>query len=400
MIVLFLLSSIFLFMGGMVDPGIMLRGHINDIKNTNDDYKTNPIRIRQLGHIRQYKICETCYFIRPLRSNHCGSCNNCIIRFDHHCPWIGTCVGQRNYPYFFMFLCILNLFQIFTGIICIVHIIIVIVDNLKNEELKIMLSKNEIVQISFCQIIISLYIFIYVCITMIFTSGLLLFHIRIVANNTTTKEDLKKFFKNHFGNPFYRNKLFNFKSILFPKRAKMDLIDLFNYNKKMYDEQKKYLLELNQKKKEKLEKKVLTSKEDTIKENDIKISFDKDKDINNLNSKDRLDISKIEDNIKLDQNTNHEEKQSISVKTMINDKLSSKDSLHSDFNNYDVNESQSYIPNIIYNMNINNDREFHNPPLIKERSSKKTVSTLEKHNNLRRKNFFMGNEEKEIDLTN
>lgn len=400
MIVLFLLSSIFLFMGGMVDPGIMLKGHINDIKNTNDEYKSNVIRIRQLGHIRQYKICETCYFIRPLRSNHCGCCNNCIIRFDHHCPWIGTCVGQRNYPYFFMFLCILNLFQIFTGIICIVHIIIVIVKNLTDDELKKLLSKKEIVQQSFCKIIISLYIFIYVCITMIFTSGLLLFHIRIVANNTTTKEELKKFFKNHFGNPFYRNKLFNFKSILFPKRTKMDLIDLFNYNKKMYDEQKKYLSELNQKKKEKLEKKILSSKEDTLKENDIKISFDKDNDINNINSKDHLDISKIGNNINLEQITNYEEKQSISVKTMGNDKLSSKDSLHSDYNNYDIKESQNYIPGIIYNMDINNDREFHNPPLIKESSSKKTFSTLEKHKNLRRKNFFNGNEEKEFDLTN
>ena len=126
----------------MVDPGIMLRGHVNDIKTTDDEFKTKPTKIRQLGYIREYKICETCYLIRPLRSNHCGCCDNCIIRFDHHCPWIGTCVGQRNYTYFFIFLCLLNIFQVFTLIICIVHIIIVIVQNLNNEDLEY-LGKNN-----------------------------------------------------------------------------------------------------------------------------------------------------------------------------------------------------------------------------------------------------------------
>jgi hypothetical protein len=52
----------------------------------------------------EYKYCTICHIEQPLRCKHCKNCDHCVATHDHHCPWIGNCVGERNRFWFYWFI--------------------------------------------------------------------------------------------------------------------------------------------------------------------------------------------------------------------------------------------------------------------------------------------------------
>jgi palmitoyltransferase len=48
----------------------------------------------------QPRYCQRCAMDRPVRTKHCYACDHCVQRFDHHCIWLGACVGLGNHRLF------------------------------------------------------------------------------------------------------------------------------------------------------------------------------------------------------------------------------------------------------------------------------------------------------------
>ncbi len=110
----------FMLLTAFTDAGILPRRILKDIRIE----KKRSLKINQLGYIRKYRVCDTCLIIRPLRSTHCGDCDNCVEKFDHHCPWLGNCVGKRNYKYFYSFIFTLNILTMYMVVFSIIYIVI------------------------------------------------------------------------------------------------------------------------------------------------------------------------------------------------------------------------------------------------------------------------------------
>eukprot|EP01002_Notosolenus_urceolatus_P003623 NODE_1956_length_1240_cov_11.108312_g1622_i0.p1 GENE.NODE_1956_length_1240_cov_11.108312_g1622_i0~~NODE_1956_length_1240_cov_11.108312_g1622_i0.p1 ORF type:complete len:336 (-),score=58.78 NODE_1956_length_1240_cov_11.108312_g1622_i0:70-1077(-) len=56
------------------------------------------------GEGRYFRYCNTCKVPKPPRAHHCHICDECVLKMDHHCPWINGCVGHYNHRYFALFL--------------------------------------------------------------------------------------------------------------------------------------------------------------------------------------------------------------------------------------------------------------------------------------------------------
>ena len=81
------------------------------------------INLRKDSSVGKSEMCRKCSSFKPPRAHHCSVCKRCVMRFDHHCPWINNCVGYGNQRHFIRFLvfvsvmCTLLMFTFFYRIV-------------------------------------------------------------------------------------------------------------------------------------------------------------------------------------------------------------------------------------------------------------------------------------------
>eukprot|EP01004_Peranema_trichophorum_P005760 NODE_4609_length_1142_cov_36.209028_g4089_i0.p1 GENE.NODE_4609_length_1142_cov_36.209028_g4089_i0~~NODE_4609_length_1142_cov_36.209028_g4089_i0.p1 ORF type:complete len:314 (+),score=28.52 NODE_4609_length_1142_cov_36.209028_g4089_i0:77-1018(+) len=203
---LVLASMITLFITSTTDPGILRRNEAPPVTNGPEIIQ----EVSQLinGAYIQYRYCRTCFIYRNARASHCHVCDNCVERFDHHCPWTGTCIGLRNYRFFLWFLTLTVTAGAYQAITCIV----LISNKYGQQQTK---GINAFWNVSRDYYFLPIGLIVYFIIALLCIVPLLGFHIYLVATAQTTRELFKKEEENQFGcqSPYSKGLLCNFYDI-------------------------------------------------------------------------------------------------------------------------------------------------------------------------------------------
>ncbi|XP_078018512.1 palmitoyltransferase ZDHHC12-B isoform X3 [Epinephelus lanceolatus] len=105
-VLLVLVSVLLYFAVSLMDPGFILSDD-SDLQFTLGVTEEQQDMIPPTTKSLRQRRCGHCLLQQqPMRSKHCQTCQHCVRRYDHHCPWIENCVGERNHRWFVLYLAV------------------------------------------------------------------------------------------------------------------------------------------------------------------------------------------------------------------------------------------------------------------------------------------------------
>lgn len=189
-------TLIALLLTGWSDPGIIPRGtraeawkQVLELEETDEqspmgaavvgkhkqdrDRLPDSIRVRgETGEREHWRFCGTCNIYKPPSASHCSDCDNCVKEFDHHCPFVGNCIGERNYGAFTAFL------------ICVFALLISVLAS-------VMVSGSEVEAGNTFNALLIMIVAGYSLLMAVLIGGFSMFHCFLVVTGQTTKQKMK-----------------------------------------------------------------------------------------------------------------------------------------------------------------------------------------------------------------
>ena len=97
-IIIYVSQLICQFYTALINPGIPSKSYFISHNSI--------LKIDCNGNFDLYQYCGICHIIMKNNNSviHCSLCNICIEKHDHHCKWIGKCIGKNNLVSFWMFI--------------------------------------------------------------------------------------------------------------------------------------------------------------------------------------------------------------------------------------------------------------------------------------------------------
>jgi palmitoyltransferase ZDHHC9/14/18 len=188
-----------LFLTGCKDPGVIPRQPSPSTADSPHRFlpRTKEVSVPSTGRSVTVRWNESTNFYQPPRAHHCSVNDDCIERFDHHCPWVGTTIGRRNYRNFLLFVYGSVLMSAFVFTSCVFKVELVRRNDTASG------SNFDAINRALSNSPVAIAIMAIAFLAFLFTATLGAFHAYLISSNQTTYENFRYNFDSR-SNPYNR----------------------------------------------------------------------------------------------------------------------------------------------------------------------------------------------------